>query len=209
MAKKRQRKPNDEYELPSKSVLRPDTKRVLAIDPGSKNMGISIVAAKGTQVRIIANTVLTNPIHDLTQFETQKRVFLSEIRLWMDLYQPNGIIAERFQTRGAASMGVTIEAVGTMNGILAGAFENLPLKLTTASTWKNALHRRFASTNFDLKELYNECRTTPHQLDSCFIGVFGLELGLQTQFEFEPHQIALQAEETSLIRLKGERRPRK
>lgn len=204
---KRKRVPNDDYEMPSKSVLKPETKRILAIDPGSKNMGVSIVAAKGTQVRVIANTVLTNPIYDLTQFETQKRIFLSEIRLWMNLYRPNGIIAERFQTRGAASMGVTIEAVGTMNGLLAGAFEDLPLKLTTASTWKNALHRRFEG--FDLKELYKECRTTPHQLDSCFIGVFGLELGLGQRFDFEPHHIALQAEDTSLIRLKGERRTRK
>jgi len=203
MAKKKVRKPNASYQLPDKSGLRPQTKRVLAIDPGSRNMGISVVAVneKG-RLKVVANAIVTDPIHDLTRLGPQRDAFLAEVSNWIRVFEPNGIIIERFQTRGL--LGKTIEAVSIMIGILAGHWPQIPIKAITAATWKNEHTRRFGKGVLD--ELYRVSRTTPHQLDSTFIGVFGLEKGLRTTFEYDPRDIVRDAELSSLVRLINRKR---
>jgi hypothetical protein len=198
MAKKKIRKANPEYVLPERSGLAPETKRVLAIDPGSRNSGISVVAVNAKeQIKVMANSILTNPIHDLTIFGTQRDIFMQEIARWVDVYEPSGIIIERFQTRGL--LGPLIEQVSIMIGIIAGAYPHIPIKLVTAATWKNEFHRRNETVTLD--DLYKECRTTPHQLDSAFMGVFALEKGLRTTFDYDPIRIMRSAEASSRVRL--------
>jgi hypothetical protein len=198
MAKKRARTPNAEYILPKVKLL-PSTKRLLALDPGSRNMGISIVATNSNRkVKVVANAIVTNPIYDLTQFGTQRALFLDEMDRWIELYKPDGIIAERFQTRGGSSMGPLIECVSSMNGLLAGHY-NIPVKFITAATWKNNFHRRFPKHTLD--ELYRLCRTAPHQLDSSLIGVYGLEIGLDLILDYKPLAVIKAVEDSSLIRL--------
>lgn len=199
MVKKKIRELNAEYVLPPTSGLASETKRVLALDPGSRNMGISIVAlsAKG-RLRVMANSIVTNPVYDLTCFGPQRDEFLAEIDQWVELYKPNGIIIERFQTRGL--LGPLIEIVSIMIGLLAARYR-IPVKLVTAATWKNEFHRRFADINVTLDEMYKLSRTTPHQLDSCFMGVYALEKGLGAQLKYDPQQIMMSAEDSSLVRL--------
>jgi hypothetical protein len=72
----------------------------------------------------------------------------------------------------------------------------MPFFAPMAATWKVPLQKRFG---FDLKELYKECGTTPHQLDACFIGIYALEKGLNKKLDFDPADIAIQAENTSLV----------
>ncbi len=200
--KKRQPKPNAEYLIPQ-VTLKKSTVRLLALDPGSRNMGISCVAVNTEgRVKVIANSIVTNPVNDLTQFGPRRDAFLSEIDRWIDQFQPNGIIAERFQTRGIG--GPLIEQVSVMLGLLSGRYHTLPVKLITAATWKNAFHRRFEHATLD--ELYRESLTTPHQLDSCFIGLYGLEAGLGRELDYEPFDIMKQAVDTSLVRLINKRR---
>src|SRR5882672_5495702 len=101
MAKKRrEKKPNAEYEL--KAVpLKPTTKRVLALDPGSTNMGISLIAVnENLKVKVVANAIITKPLHDLVRVNGGRSEFLTEIARWVELYAPQAIAAERFQTRG-------------------------------------------------------------------------------------------------------------
>jgi hypothetical protein len=203
MAKRKIRKPNAEYTLPKTSGLSKATKRVLAFDPGSRNMGISVAAvnAKGT-IKIMANSIVTNPIFDLTSFGLQRDIFIQEIAKWIEVYQPNGIIIERFQTRGL--LGPLIEIVSIMIGIISGRWPHIPIKLITAATWKNEFHRRFERVT--LEDLYKESRTTPHQLDACFMGVFALEKGLRTTFDYDPVKIMHSAENSSLVRLINRKR---
>lgn len=199
MAKRKgPRKPKAEYQLPETSGLSPKTKRVLAMDPGSSNMGIAVVAVNDIgNVKVMANSIVTNPVYDLTIFGPQRDKFLAEIDRWVSLYKPNGFIIERFQTRGL--LGPLVEYVSTMIGLIAGRYPEIPIKLVTAATWKNEFHRRFETCTLD--DLYKESRTTPHQLDACYMGVFALEKGLQRTFNYDPIRVMHSAEDSSCVRL--------
>jgi hypothetical protein len=198
--RKRGARPNAEYTLPP-CVLQPDTIRVLTLDPGSRNAGIACVATKKQRVKVVANSIITNPINDLTQFGPLRDTYVAEIDRWITTFKPNGIIAERFQTRGIG--GPLIEQVSIMLGIIAGRYPHIPIKLITAATWKNDFHRNHDCT---LDDLYRLTLTTPHQLDACFIGIYGLEVGTGQTMHYDPRDIVSQAEDTSLVRLINKRR---
>jgi len=196
-------KPNKEYTLPESSGLLDSTKRVLALDPGSRNCGISVVACnEHGRVKIVSNSLVTKPISDLVAYGSQRSDFLEEIDRWIEVYQPNGIVVERFQTRGQS--GPLIEYVGVMVGLLGGY--RMPIKAITASTWKNAFHRRFDPLALD--DMYAECNITPHQLDACLIGIYGLEKGTGALLDYDPYKIMAQAENVSRLPLKQKRTPR-
>lgn len=199
--KKKEVKLNAEYEIvPMK--FHPATKRILAFDPGSRNMGVSLIAAnEKLKVKVVANSIVTNPVNDLVSFNASSSKFMDEIDRWIACYAPHAVIAERFQTRGNG--GPLIEMVSSMLGLIRGTNRGLPCKLTTAATWKNAFHRRF---NVELDDLYKLTLTTPHQLDSIFIGIYGLEQGMQVELDYDPFDIVQQAENTSAVRLINKRR---
>jgi hypothetical protein len=197
--KKKQRKPNAEYTLPS-ITLKKSTRVIIGIDPGSRNMGISAVALNDkNNVRCVANAIVTNPIYDLTTFNMQRQMFLSEIDRWYELFNPVAFVAERFQTRGIG--GPLIEYVSSMLGLIGGRY-NIPVKLTTAATWKNRYNRRF---DLQLEDVYKMSRVTPHQLDSSLIGVYGWESGLKQDLEYDPISYMKTVEQSSLVRLINKR----
>jgi hypothetical protein len=199
--KKKERKENATYELkPAK--FKTTTKRILALDPGSTNMGISLIAvSEDLRVKVIANSIITKPLHDLVRVNGGRSEFLAEIARWVSYYDPQAIAAERFQTRGIK--GKTVEAVSIMLGLLGGKYEHLPLMLVTAGTWKNAFHRRF---DVELDDLYKLTLTTPHQLDSILLGLYCMEKGMQVELDYDPFDIVQQAENTSAVRLINKRR---
>ncbi len=194
-------RPNPEYQLPERSGLKDDTIRVLSFDPGIRNFGISVVAARGSAIKVIANSIVTSPMNDMTLYNEQMEAYLTEITRWVTLYKPHALIAERFMLRGAGTGMAMGELVPSM---IAAAKVKFGLKTKTipAAQWKVPLQRRF---NFDLKQLYKQCMTEAHPLDSAFIGIYGLEFGLNRKFEFTPEQIMLQVEDTSLLPLKQRR----
>ncbi len=194
---KRKVRVNKPYELSRLRQLHVDAdKLVLGCDPGSANFGISLVGLKRNRVKIYANSVLMQPLNDLVDMGTARMAFLAEIHHWMRL-NPDGICAERFQTRG--NSGPLIEYVSVMLGLLGGVYKTTPLKLTIASTWKNKFNKRFEC---DLKEIYPTTRVQPHQLDASLIGVYGLESGLGVNIDYSVDDIVSQTEQTSLIGLK-------
>ncbi len=196
MAKKRKApKPNAEYVLPASLGGRPE-KLLLAMDPGSRNFGIALVGIEKGKPRVYANSVLTRPLNDLVAFNAARTIFLKEIAGWM-AFKPDGIIGERFQTRGNG--GPLIEQVSAMLGLIGGQYPKVPVKLTIASAWKNAFNTRFSC---DLKEIYPEIGVQPHQLDAALIGVYGLEKGTGIKLEYKPADIIKQVESTSLIGLR-------
>jgi hypothetical protein len=194
MAKKK-RKANATYDL-LPCTLDNSTKRILSLDPGSKNTGIAIVAINKNKTQVVANSILTNPLYDLTKFLQQREIFREEIDNWIQTYKPNGIIIERFQARGL--LGSLGELVSIMIGIISERY-SLPIKLVTASTWKNQWNRKFL--DYPLDDLYKKCKITPHQLDAILIGRFGLELGLKIELKDVIIEIIKQSEQTSLIPL--------
>ena len=198
MAKKKTQKPNEYYELPE-AISCTAEKLVLGMDPGSRNFGISLVGTKNRKVRVYANSVLMHPVNNLVDFVTARQLFMSEINAWMRLQMPHGLVAERFQTRGNG--GPLIEMVSNMTGLIAGKYDNLPVKLTIASAWKNRFNRRW---DCDLKEIYPTTKVQPHQLDATLIAIFGLESGLGVDLDYSVANIIKQVEATSLVSLKGQ-----
>jgi hypothetical protein len=186
-----------EYTLPEKSGINESSARVFSMDPGSTNYGMAVVEATPEGgVRIVANSLCANPVYDLTQFNDQRKAYIAEIDTWVELYKPKGLVAERFLSRGLqGSLG---EYVSCMIGFTAQEYDHLSFLAPMAATWKVPLQRRFG---FDLKELYKQCGTTPHQLDACFIGIYALEQGLGRKLDYDPVNIAIQAENTSLVRV--------
>lgn len=185
------------YELPSSCKKDKNSFRILAFDPGSKNMGISIVNIdrKTFEIRVLANATMSYPIHDVKKVTKQRDLFVEEVSQWISLFCPNAIIAERFQSRGL--MGTTVECVGIMLGILLQF--NLPTKFITASTWKNCFQKRFG---VNLREVYKTIPTTPHQLDSSLIGCYGMEICCSKCLNFALEDIIMQVADTSLVSLK-------
>lgn len=174
------------------SDLKTKRKCILAFDPGSVNMGISLVEiSKNGTPRVIANATMMHPIHDIPKFMSQQREFVQEVQTWIKQFQPRAIVAERFQSRGLR--GATVECVSMMLGILSTF--GLPTLFITASTWKNQYQKRFG---VNLREVYKEIDTTPHQLDASLIGCFGLEIALKTKLEIQLDQIISNVKSTAL-----------
>lgn len=203
-AKKKPVKPNAEYKLPEKSGLKPDTVRYLGLDPGIKNHGISLVACRGTRVKVMANSIVTKPMNNMTEYSEQMVEYLAEIRRWVKLYKPDAIIAERFMVRGAGIGQAMVELVSSMIAAIAREFK-IPIWPIPAAQWKVPLQKRFG---FDLKEMYKQALTEAHPLDATFIGIYGLEKKLGIELKFDPEDILSQVEDTSLLPLKEKKQRR-
>lgn len=196
MAKKKIKKPNKEYSLPDPTKWKAD-KFMLGHDPGSRNYGIALVGLVDDKVKVYANSVLTRPIDNLVSFNASRVAYLKEIAEWVRLKKPDGMIAERFQTRGNG--GPLIEMVSSMLGLLGGTYPKIPMKLTIASAWKNKVQKRF---DVDLREIYKEIAVAPHQLDAALIAIYGLEAGTGIQIDYSLSDVIDQVESTSLLDLK-------
>lgn len=184
------------YSIESGYFLNENQLRLLSFDPGSRNMGVSLVCynKKSKKIQVLANATLEFPIHDIKQIASQKENFLNEVNKWITIFKPHGIIAERFQSRGLK--GNTVECVNIMLGLLLSL--NLPTKFITASTWKNKFQKRF---QVDLREIYKNIATTPHQLDSSLIGCFGIEICTKKDLT-NLNLIIEQVKNTSLVPLR-------
>lgn len=201
--RKKPKKPNASYIL--KASKRIHEKRLLSLDPGSRNMGIACLGAYGNKIEVIANSIMTHPIESLVDdYKLGLTTYLEEVARWVKLYRPDGFIMERFQTRSGSGGGPLIELVSVMVGAITTQYVDKPCRIVAAATWKNAFHRRF--TEVALDELYRHSRTTPHQLDAILIGCFGLESGMQKEFDYDPLDIVEQAEATSRLPLINRRR---
>ncbi|MDN3052944.1 hypothetical protein, partial [Enterococcus faecium] len=88
--------------------------------------------------------------------------------------------------------------------LLAGTYPDIPMLTIPAAQWKNAWHQRHKGST--LEETYKASRTTPHQVDACFIGIYALERGLSKVFDYDPRRIVHMAETTSCTRLINRRR---
>jgi hypothetical protein len=199
MAKRKKKPPKIvEYDLERlDDVIKGDPKKViLGCDPGSRNFGIALVGLVGKKPRVFANAVMMRPVNTLTTINQSSRIFLEELDQWV-LQGIDGIVAERFQTRGGASMGPLIECVSAMIGSML-SYEK-PVKAIIASQWKTAFKRRFGQ---DLKDLYDSVQVQPHQLDASLIGIYGLEQGLGLKLDWDYREVFKQVEKTSLIGLR-------
>lgn len=175
-------------------------KIILGCDPGSRNYGIALVGLEGNKPKVYANAVMMQPVNTLLTFNATLSAYEAEIERWI-AQGVDGIVAERFQTRGNG--GPLIEQVSVMIGTLRQYKK--PIKAIVASQWKNEFKRRF---DRDLKELYDDVAVQPHQLDAALIGIYGLEQGLGVKLDWDYKQVFKQVEKTSLIGLRKRKEPK-
>lgn len=147
--------------------------RILCLDPGTTNFGLSILCVKGKKLSIEGSKTVKNLVKDMKDPEPKYLAFKEEIRALGDF---DLVVVERFQARGGK--GPLVELVTLM---LAGVMEVFPGKTVflTASTWKNRVNKVF-----DLKEYYEDlkqaqapvrpvsARKTVHELDSSLMGLY-------------------------------------
>ena len=69
------------YSIESGYFLNENQLRLLSFDPGSRNMGVSLVCynKKSKKIQVLANATLEFPIHDIKQIASQKENFLNEV----------------------------------------------------------------------------------------------------------------------------------
>jgi hypothetical protein len=146
---------------------------ILALDPGSKNFGWSVVELSDNGgLKIVANGMIKNTLIELKEdVWSQGRPFIRELRGIMRVHNVGALISERFMPRGYG--GNTIESVNQMIGMALGSMwnkkRNAECILIPAAQWKNAVNRVS-----DLDDLYTKCiGCTPHQVDACMIGLYG------------------------------------
>jgi hypothetical protein len=159
--------------------------RSLGIDPGTNNCAYSVIETNGTQLKLLEHGRIRNTLRDLTgnQVGQSGIRFQREVRSIVRYWSAEYLTAERFQTRGPK--GATIEYVSAMLGLLwnVGVKPN-NIRFVTAAQWKNAWNRVA-----DLKEFYETCGTSDHQVDATNIAIYGAELAL----DIKPHFLKLPA----------------
>lgn len=153
------------YELPK---IKKKGHVILGLDPGSVNMGIAATDFTEAGPRVIANALMHNPIRGLTKdLQNKSTLFLNEVQLWVEEYEVDTIVIERFQTRNLN--GVLIEEVAMMIGMLLERFSHLQVMLITAASWKNAFHRQYS---YRLDDIYKVCKTPDHLLDATLMTLY-------------------------------------
>lgn len=106
------------------------------------------------------------------EIQQESVAYINEVSRAATEYAVDFMIAERYQSRRMG--GTTIELVNMMLGTLRGiaCVKNTPLKVMPASQWKVPLGNR----GFDLELLYKgakEFKVSDHEVDACFIGLYG------------------------------------
>ena len=172
--------------------------RILSIDPGKTNMGISCLGVKADDTLVVlANAVICRPFTELKAgFMQSLNTCLAEIDNWVKCYTPHCISMERYMNRKIG--GDSAEVVSILIGAISYKYQ-MPTKLLNAAVWKNAFHSRFVDSK--LEEIYKYSKTTPHAIDAILQGCYALELALQRPLNYTPDSIVAMAEATSLTKL--------
>lgn len=176
-----------------------NTVRLLGMDPGTKNFGIAVteVNRKTGVPRVLVNSMLAHPFDTFTDgYRSGVQQFLRDIRKYIVKYEPDGFIAERFQSRGLR--GLSVEAVSFMLGLMASHFGSRPHKFITAATWKNDVNKKLAQTEFeDLKNFYKCVGVPPHQVDAVLMSLYGIQVATGVAVKYKWESLINQIERTS------------
>lgn len=161
-------------------------------------MGYSVVKFSLTKNRkdistykVIITGKLTGTITSLKYDEVVSGFaqYKSSIRKLFKKYKPDGVIAERFMSRGLrGSLGEYIGAMLTLIIDLTIFYHTKIKKVTpvimpiAAVTWKNRVNKVF-----DLKHSYKICQTEPHELDATLMAFYLMEnmLGIEPVMQYQ------------------------
>lgn len=153
---------------------------VLGFDPGTVNFGVAVSKIFGCdsieRINVLETAMLGNPLTDIVaDMQSQYASFSAEIRSYIDTYDPDVIVIERFASRGLK--GKTIELVGFMIGAIiaiASSYnekgKHIIIRPVMPASWKNQVNR--AS---DLDYLYKGFKTkkvVAHKVDAALMSLY-------------------------------------
>lgn len=179
--------------------------RLLGHDPGRTHYGLAAIEVNSLTGKIVILQCgeVKNTVRDIaSNFNRTRQAFVSEIKEWVDEFEPDAQILERFMTRGIG--GTLIEEVGIMIGTVTTRFNKrvdgttMPFKLLPASQWKNDFNRK---SPVELKEFYKMVRISSHQIDAALIARYGAQLALKTELPFNLKNWVIQYEKATLLPL--------
>lgn len=166
--------------------------RILSFDPGTSNFAFSVQEHSYDGNKLKSNVegtgMFTKVITQLTgnHMNVQVNKFRRSMERMRDLYKPDVVYIERFQSRGLT--GTTIECINIMIGIMLVVFHAQNPNIYLASTWKNRINKVLLdhyentgtkkASQLDLTyKQYEMSRVasvkTPHELDATLIGFYG------------------------------------
>lgn len=180
--------------------------RVLGFDPGTVNFGVAFSKVLGSDsiehIEVSELAMLENPMTEITyDMYEQYAAFSAEIRSYIDTYDPDVIVIERFASRGLK--GKTIELVGFMIGGIIAIVESyrakgkhIVIRPVMPASWKNQVNRVF-----DLDYLYKGFKTkkvVPHVVDAALMSLYAFP-SIENPYKFLENNIKRKQWITSML----------
>ncbi len=171
--------------------------RILAVDPGTKNFGFSIIEVSGKEPRLVACGLLdeTLLIYSLSEQTLTEAVCLFQSGFTKLLVKSRAdcVSAERYLIQ---RRGTTGESVNMMLALMAAAGK--PMQIFMAATWKARLKKHLGCT---LEEVYaittlNGKKVPDHAIDATMQGLFFAERELGVPIKWSAKQVADKVSQT-------------
>ena len=166
-----------DYKL-AQPVLHKHELKVLGFDPGSKNFGCFAGRIVDGVLVPMESSMLQYPITEIKgQSLMHITSFMNEMRSFLDCYEPDVVVIERFMSRGLK--GKTIELVSIMLGVLSSLVFSyrqkgsaISLNSVTAASWKNRVNQIVPLTQVyaDLKPH----KVPDHQVDAALMSLYSI-----------------------------------
>ena len=150
---------------------------ILALDPGLRNYGYSIIHSENGKTRVIrSGRIFTTVVQLTVGLVPQFKAHSQTIRQLMDQYSVTHLIVERYMSRRMG--GITIEAVNIMiGGLLEICTEKgVFFRCISSAQWKNASNRSSEGFLEDEYRFGKAEKVTNHTIDATMIGLFALGL---------------------------------
>jgi len=154
--------------------------KILSLDPGKQNFAFAL-AEDG---KIKFHGMLHHCVKDLHNLSPELMELKFEI---MDLLKKcdlnpktDFLIAERFMARRGGGRGCVGEYINIQLGAIASWIVPIELRLTEASTWKNATKRKYGTNDTleVIKKLGMVQKVVVHEADAIMIGIWAYEKAL-------------------------------
>ena len=148
----------------------------MGMDLGVVNFALAVVDGQRSGKFAVQHAVmLQHMVQDITElaYARSYRRFRQEVQTYIDQWQPDVIVLERFMNRGRFN-GASGEKINIMIAIVTAlAFRRgIMVVLVSASTWKNRFQHLFGRS---LKEVYANLRPVPpHFVDAHLQAIYGL-----------------------------------
>lgn len=182
---------------------------IMGQDGGKANFGYAVLKFRmhngELQWRVLETGVVPSPVNDMKIADDQLPQFMRWVETIRNRLGVQHMIAERFQIRGAASMGTTVECINIMYGAQLHRYKH-EFTMIPAVQWKGRVLKRLGH-KMALKEWYAEGKSgrggyhgTAHELDACLQAIYRAMIlfGLPTDYAcLDKHRLTMQIEAAS------------